>query len=108
MTHSNFAYIWQYSINLEREAEFLAAYRSDGDWAKLFSRDSDYIRTVLLQDSSGKNVYMTVDYWTSKSARDSFRVAFSEEFKELDERCEAYTVKEVFVGDFVVHAASAT
>jgi hypothetical protein len=108
MTHSNFVYIWQYSIDLERESEFLAAYQSDGDWAKLFSRDPNYIRTELLQDSSKQDVYMTIDYWTSKSARDSFRETHSTEFANLDERCESYTVHEVLIGDFVINEAGAT
>ncbi len=107
MTNSGFVYIWQYSIDLERESEFLAAYQSNGDWAKLFSKDSGYIRTELLQDTSKRNVYMTIDHWTSKSARDSFRETYSVEFTELDERCETYTVNEIFIGDFVVHEAGA-
>lgn len=102
MNSGSFAYIWKYTIDLDWESEFLTAYRMDGDWAKLFSRDNSYIKTELLQDSNQKNQYVTVDYWTSKSARDLFRVKYSREFEELDERCEEYTKKEVFVGDYII------
>lgn len=108
MDGAHFTYIWQYSIRPERREVFLAAYRSNGDWANLFSRDSNYIGTELLQNSSDRNEYLTIDYWTSKSARDSFRELFSVEFEALDRRCEEYTVNEVFVGDFVIHKPVAT
>jgi quinol monooxygenase YgiN len=108
MADSNFAYIWRYSIKPDQRTELLSAYCSKGHWAILFSQDSDYIKTDLLQDSSDENVYLTIDYWTSKAARDAFREKFSEEFHALDQECEAYTVSEVFVGDFVIHDVGAT
>jgi hypothetical protein len=108
MSDPNFAYIWRYSIKPEMEAEFLAAYESDGDWAKLFSRDANYIKTDLLHDSEEAGVYVTIDYWTSKLARDSFRDEHPGAFNELDERCEAYTVSEVFIGDFTINDTRAT
>lgn len=103
-----FVYIWKYTIALDFESEFLSAYRIDGDWSELFSRDSNYIKTDLLQDSVHKDQYMTVDYWNSKSARDSFRSKYSKEFEELDRRCEAFTKKEVFIGDYVILHSSDT
>jgi hypothetical protein len=108
MTDSNFVYIWKYAIRLERESEFLAAYQPDGDWAQLFSRDPNYVRTELLRDASENDVYVTIDYWKSKSARDQFRQIHTKDFDEIDKRCEAYTVSEDFVGDFVVHDECAT
>lgn len=107
MKSGSFAYIWQYTIDLSLESQFLAAYRPDGDWAKLFSRNANYIKTELLQDSNQKDQYVTVDYWTSKSDRDLFRVKYSEEFEELDERCETFTKKEVFIGDYTILKSSA-
>ncbi len=97
-----FAYVWQYTIDPHREVDFLAAYRPDGDWAKLFMRDPEYIETKLFHDYDHSDRYMTVDYWTSKSARDSFREKFAVDFKEIDERCENYTLDEVLIGDYVI------
>jgi hypothetical protein len=97
-----FAYVWQYTIDQQYEVEFLAAYRPDGDWSKLFLRDPEYIETKLLRDHNHRDRYMTVDYWTSKRARDSFREKFAVEFNEIDKRCEKYTHDEVLIGDYVV------
>ena len=108
MTGSKFVYIWRYMIRPGRKADFLAAYHSEGDWAELFSRDSNYLKTELLQDVSDENVFITIDYWTSESARNSFRESFADEFGELDKKCEAFTVSEVLIGDFVVQGGDAT
>ena len=96
-----FAVIWQYSIHGNLEPEFLAAYRADGEWARLFRQDPNYIRTELLQDANSKNRYMTIDYWTSQSARDAFQTMHGKEYAELDRRCDAFTTSEELVGDFV-------
>ena len=105
MEAEKFAYLWQYTIDPQYKAEFLAAYRPGGDWAKLFRRDSEYIETKLFQDFDRSDHYITVDYWTSKSARDSFREKFAVEFREIDERCENYTLTEALIGDYVLVGA---
>ncbi len=97
-----FAYVWRYTIAPQYEVDFLAAYRPDGDWAKLFLRDPEYIETKLFHDYDQNDRYMTVDYWTSKSARDAFQEKFAVDFKEIDERCENYTLDEVLIGDYVI------
>ncbi len=102
METERFAYIWQYTIDPRYRAEFLAAYRPDGDWSKLFQRDPEYFETKLFQDYDRSDRYITVDYWTSKNARDSFREKFAVEFKEIDERCENYTLNEVLIGDYFI------
>jgi len=102
MQTEQFAYVWQYTIRADRLSDFLAAYRPDGEWTKLFSRDPNYIRTELFHDSDRSDRYMTIDYWTSRTARDAFRENYAAEFSRLDEKCEQYTLSEVFIGDFVV------
>ena len=97
-----FACIWKYVVRPERRQEFLAAYDQDGDWARLFRPDHQYIRTELLEDVKHANRFMTIDYWRSKKARDDFRQRHSSEYDDLDTRCESYTVSEEFVGDFVL------
>jgi len=101
MASSQFAYIWQYQIRPDCRSDFLKAYSPSGDWAELFSRDPSYLGTKLLQDAEDENGYATIDYWRSRSDRDSFRERFSAEYNELDRRCEEFTVNEHFVGDYV-------
>ena len=97
-----FAYVWQYVINPTRRDKFLAAYGSDGAWVQLFSRDSNYLGTVLLCDADSENRFVTIDYWSSRDARDHFRKVHAADFSSLDQSCAAYTVTEEFMGDFMI------
>ncbi len=108
MNKGYFAYIWQYTIYPHLEPEFLKAYQPNGEWACLFGRDPNYIRTELQQSSDSEDQYMTIDYWTSESARDAFRAKYCNEFDELDQKCESYTKSEVLVGDFLTIEASSS
>ena len=90
MTSKKFAYIWQYVVEHHRR-EFLEAYGAGGEWVRLFSQDPEYIETVLLRDADDDRRYVTIDYWTSREARDAFRDRYNDEFRELDERCEEFT-----------------
>ena len=101
MASKRFAYIWQYTIEPTYRSAYIAAYKPNGEWAQLFSRDPSYIETVLLQDDEDESRYVTIDYWKSKADRDSFRERFSVEFDSLDNRCEAFTREERFIGDFI-------
>ena len=102
MSAEHFAYIWEYTIDPDRRGEFLEAYRPGGDWTQLMSRHAGYLSTQLLGDVENSHRFVTVDYWTSKADRDEFRTQFRSEFDKLDEECEAFTVSETFLGDFLV------
>ena len=101
MKSDRFAYIWQYLIDPVYRGEFLAAYDSQGEWARLFSRDPSYIETMLLQDPEEENRYVTIDFWKSKADRDMFQKKYTIEFDRLDSRCESFTTKEQFLGDYL-------
>lgn len=107
MISTKFVYIWQYVVNTHRR-EFLEAYGAGGEWVRLFSKDPEHIETVLLRDADDDSRFVTVDYWTSREARDAFRDKYGDEFRELDGRCEEFTSREEFVGDFVLVDDSGT
>lgn len=107
MTSQQFAYIWEYTIDASLRDDFLSAYAPAGKWAMLMSRHPGYIGTSLLHDTESRNRYVTVDYWKSKFDRDSFRSAFSDEYEQLDQKCEHFTAAELFIGDFIVVGGSA-
>ena len=44
MTHLR---LWKFTVPAENEDRFVAAYRADGDWAKLFAVAPGFIRTEL-------------------------------------------------------------
>ena len=95
-----FVYIWQYTIRPTFRKEFLAAYEPGGEWSRLFSRDPSYIETLLLMDDNNPDRYVTIDFGTSRAARDLFRQRFADDYDRLDVRCEAFTTDEQFLGDY--------
>ena len=50
MTHVR---LWRFEVPAEQEQRFLVAYRSDGDWARLFASAPGFIRIELWRDASG-------------------------------------------------------
>ena len=95
-----FAYVWEYFVLKEALADFEKIYGPNGDWVQLFEKSEGYLGTELYRDMSKELRYLTTDYWVSRNARDAFLDKFTEEFAELDQRCELLTEKEVFLGDF--------
>jgi quinol monooxygenase YgiN len=95
-----FAYIWEYRVKKDEVDAFRRVYGPTGNWVELFRRDDAYLRTELFQDADDSRRFVTTDFWTSKTARDTFRQRFKNEFDELDRRCEILTEEERFLGDF--------
>jgi len=101
MAAERFAYVWQYTIDPVHRVAFLEAYQPDGEWTRLFSRDSEYLKTLLFKDVDDEDRYVTIDYWTSKAGRDAFRERYADEFRQLDRQCETFTLEERFLGDYL-------
>ena len=100
MSVAGFVYLWEYVVKDEAVATFRRIYGPEGDWARLFSRSDDYLRTELYQDVDEPTRFITCDFWISRAARDAFRLQFREDFDRLDHRCEELTVEERCLGDF--------
>ena len=98
----SYAYIWEYIVRENCLAEFEAAYGPGGEWVQLFRRAEGYLRTELLRDRGKPNRFVTIDYWTSRAAWETFRERFTAEFDALDARCEGYTESEREVGTFLL------
>lgn len=82
----------------EAEGRFLAAYRSDGDWAKLFATAPGFIRTDLWKGENGS--YLTADYWNSIEDFERFQASQGEAYRRLDQALEGTAGTEIFVGAF--------
>lgn len=95
MTHMR---LWRFDVAEEHEAKFVAAYRSDGDWAKLFATAPGFIRTDLW--NQGQGIYLTADYWESVAAFDAFQANLGEDYRRLDSELEDVAGIETFVGAF--------
>lgn len=92
--------IWEYTVREKNVPEFLAAYASDGDWAKLFQRAKGFLGTELLRSTHETNTFLTIDRWQSASDFDHFQERFGAEYKRLDAEFEGWTSSEKKIGIF--------
>ena len=97
MTHLR---IWKFLPPAGREQEFAAAYDSNGDWARLFSRATGYRGTELLRPIEPGGWWMTIDCWDSEADFKAFRDKFGEDYRMLDSELEGVAGDEEFVGAF--------
>lgn len=97
-----YCYVWSFLVRPEHVQDFRAAYGPEGDWARLFRRDRNYISTSLLADRSDANRFVTVDFWASHEAWAAFRKMHAAEFESLDRKFEAWTQEETQIGSFDV------
>ncbi len=95
MTHVR---LWRFEVPPDREERFVAAYDSDGDWARLFSQGPGFIRTELWRNGDG--VYLTADHWESFDAFERFQAENGDEYRRLDAELEGLALVETFLGAF--------
>ena len=95
-----YAYLWEFHVDADRREEFERHYGPNGTWVALFRRSPGYIETLLLRDATGPLRYITIDRWESEAAYRSFRARFSDEYAELDRRCEHLATKEIPLGHY--------
>jgi len=90
--------LWRFEVPPGTEQRFLAAYKSDGDWAQLFATTPGFIRTDLWRDGDG--IYLTADHWESVEAFERFQAGQGEEYRQLDAELEGIAGIETFLGAF--------
>ncbi|HXG82198.1 MAG TPA: antibiotic biosynthesis monooxygenase [Sphingomicrobium sp.] len=95
MTHLR---LWQFEVAAEKEEQFVAAYRYDGDWARLFAAAPGFIRTELWRDGDG--IYLTADHWRSFEDFERFQAGQGEDYRRLDAKLEGLALAETFLGAF--------
>jgi heme-degrading monooxygenase HmoA len=99
---NEFQVVWRFRPAPGREAEFVAAYGPDGDWARLFARVRGYRGTVLLRPAGAATDHLVIDRWDSEVDYDAARAALAREYDELDRACEALCAEEALVGRFTL------
>ena len=95
MTHLR---LWRFEVPPETEARFVAAYKSDGDWARLFATAPGFIRSELWRETDG--TYLTADHWESAGAFERFQVESGDAYRRLDTQLEGISGIETFLGAF--------
>ena len=66
--------VWQFRPAPGREAEFVHAYGTDGPWVALFRKASGYRESVLAQDASDPERFLTLDAEPSRNGRVRFKL----------------------------------
>lgn len=96
----NLVVIWEFRVAADNAQQFEAAYGPNGVWAVLFRTAKGYIRSELARDTAQRGRYLTVDYWISREAYDTFRTNNAGEYEVIDRQCENLTESEIEVGRF--------
>ena len=97
---STYIVVWEFQVKAECEAEFVAAYGPDGEWARLFQRSQDFLGVELLGSVGNAGRFFTLDHWSSSAAMDAFLAANATTYDVLDRRFSNLTVWERRIGGF--------
>ena len=101
---STFIVVWEFQVKAECEAEFVAAYGPNGEWARLFRRSPDFVGVELLGSVGNAARFFTLDHWCSATAMDLFLAANATAYDVLDRRCRGLTLWERRIGAFPCEA----
>ena len=95
--------LWEFVVPPEKVDAFIAAYKDDGAWAKLFELAKGYVGTELLRSTEAgpEPTFLTVDRWQHAEDFTRFQEQFGDEYKALDTELEGLTVSERKLGMFV-------
>jgi heme-degrading monooxygenase HmoA len=75
-------------------------YGPEGVWARFFAEGEGFVGTELTRDRKDRGCYLTLDFWESNAAYETFREANAAEYGRIDGQCEALTVEEKLIGYF--------
>jgi heme-degrading monooxygenase HmoA len=94
--------VWEFRVAARKRREFESAYGPLGEWARFFgrTRNNGYVETRLIRDAAIPTRYLTLDFWTSPQAYESFKKENQAEYHAIDQRCESLTKRESEVGRF--------
>jgi heme-degrading monooxygenase HmoA len=95
--------LWEFVVPPEKVDAFVAAYKSDGAWAKLFAQAEGYLGTELLSSMEAQQeaIFLTIDRWKSAADFTRFHEQFGAEYRALDTQLEGLTVRERKLGMFI-------
>jgi hypothetical protein len=97
---STYIVVWEYQVKGDCEAEFVAAYGPDGEWARLFRRSPEFLGVELLGSVGNSSRFFTLDHWSSATALEMFLAANATAYDVLDRRFSGLTVWERRIGGF--------
>lgn len=89
-----FVRVWQYQVQVGREAEFASVYADDGPWAQLFARSDGFLGTELFRSVADPRTFLTVDRFTREEDFSRLLEQHGDGYAELDEAAALLTVSE--------------
>jgi heme-degrading monooxygenase HmoA len=92
--------IWEFVVRPEKVSEFVAAYKADGDWARLFSLAPGYGGTELLSSTDHAERFCTIDRWNHADDYTRFQERFGPQYRMLDAQLEGLTLSETKLGTY--------
>jgi heme-degrading monooxygenase HmoA len=92
--------IWEFQAQAGREKEFEKIYGPEGDWVELFRKSKAFLRTEVYRDLETSGRYVTIDYFSSQAAFQSFLKEFRERYGSLDQLGETVCASEKRIGSF--------
>jgi heme-degrading monooxygenase HmoA len=95
-----FLALWEFEVKSGCEERFQSVYGAEGEWARLFRTDENFLETRLLQDPVEPNKFVTLDFWESRSAYESFSELNHAAYLRLDQECQSLTAFERCLGYF--------
>ena len=95
-----FLALWEFEVKPGCEELFQSVYGADGEWVRLFRSDPSFIETRLLKDPAAENKFVTLDFWESREAYESFKELNHAAYVAIDKRCESLTESERCFGNF--------
>jgi heme-degrading monooxygenase HmoA len=93
-----FLALWEFEVKHGCEQRFQSVYGADGEWARLFRTDPNFLETRLLRDAVQANKFVTLDFWESRSAYESFKELNHAAYVAMDRNCQSLTVFERCLG----------
>ncbi len=96
------AILWEYSVPLDQITDFERHYNSSGTWVIFFRRAATYHGTALFRDADTPGRHVTLDYWDSFEAYQSFCTEHEAEYRRIDAMCATLTSSERRLGIFHV------
>jgi hypothetical protein len=97
---STYIVVWEFQVKTDCQAEFVAAYGPDGEWARLFRRSPEFLGVELVGSVGNAARFFTLDHWGSATALDMFLAANATAYDALDRRFTGLTVWERRIGGF--------
>jgi heme-degrading monooxygenase HmoA len=94
--------LWEYAVAPEHVADFERHYDSSGTWVIFFRKARAYHGSALLRDDETPGRYMTLDYWDSFDAYQTFSAEHEAEYRRIDAMCASLTTSERRLGLFHV------